>query len=322
MQTSSATILTALCALVAAAPARAQTESARPVRILVAAPPGTAADEQIRTLLPFLSTTLRRTLLVDNRGTGQGIPASETAARAEPNASTLLLGNSTTHAANPVLHQRLSYDPLRDFAPITQIASTGMIVAGHPRLPGNSLADLSSHARSVGAPLKLGGYEAVQQVAGEALARHLGFRLEPVLHPGSIPAMLALTAGRTDIALLTPYAARPHVHGARLKAYGITGTDRSSALPEIATLTEQGIDGYELPSWDGLFAPAGTASETVQTIHRAVVRALGEPQARSLYLELGITPVGSSPSEFAARVKRDLAIFRRIAGSREAGVRK
>lgn len=313
MTTPSAPVLLVTCALFAAVPAQAQTASARPLRIVVAATPASPADEQIRALAPAMESALGRGLLVDNRGGGQGIPASETVARAEPNGGTLLLGSSVTHAANPALHQRLPYDPLRDFVAIAQLASTSMVVAGQPRLPGSSIAELASHARSAAAPLKLGSFDPVAQAAGLALARHLGFKLQPVLHPASIPAMLALTSGAVDLSLITPYAARAHVHAERLKAYAVTGPGRSSALPEIATLAEQGIEGYDFPCWDGLFAPAGTPIEFVSAVQRSVVQALAAPKIRGLYRELGITPVGSTPAEFAAVVKRDIATFRRIA---------
>jgi len=294
-------------------PAHAQTASPRPLRIVVAATPSAPADEQIRALAPAMESALGRVLLVDNRGGGLGIPASEVVARAEPNGGTLLLGSSVTHAANPALHERLPYDPLRDFVAITQLASTGMVVAGQPRLPGSSITELASHARSATVPLKLGSFDPVAQAAGLALARHLGFKLQPTMHPASIPAMLALTSGAVDLSLITPYAARGHVHAGRLKAYGITGANRSSALPEIATLAEQDIEGYDFPCWDGLFAPAGTPVEIVSAVHRSVVQALGAPKMRGLYLELGVMPVGSTPAEFAAVVKRDIATFRRIA---------
>lgn len=313
MNTPSARAMLVACILPAALPVCAQTTSSRPLRVVVAAAPAAAADEQIRALLPHMSATLKRTLVVDNRGGGSGVPASEATARAEPNGATLLLGSSVTHAANPVLHERLSYDPLRDFVAVTLLAATGMIVTGHPRLPGSTIAALAAHAKCVAVPLKLGSHDAVEQLAGEALGRHLGFRLQPVMHKASIPAMLALTSGSVDLSLLTPYAARPHVHGGRLKAFGITGAERSSALPEIATLAEQGVEGYDLPSWDGLFAPAGTSQEIVNAVQRSAAQALGEPNVRRLYLELGITPIGSTAVEFAAILKRDIAAFRRLA---------
>lgn len=313
MITTSASVVVAACAFLAPMPACAQTASERPVRIVVASAPGSPADEQIRALVAFMSGSLGRALIVDNRGTGRGVPASETVARADPSGNTLLLGSSVTHAANPVLNEGLSYDPTRDFVPVTQIARTGMIVAGHRSLPGSSVPALAKHARSAPVPLKLGSHDIVEQAAGQALGRLLGFNLQPVMHQSSLPAMLALTSGAVDLSLLTPYAARPHVHGGRLKAFGITGFERSSALPEIATLAEQGIEGYDLPCWDGLFAPAGTPAEVVSAIHRSAAHALGTQSVRGLYLELGITPVGNTPAEFAAILTQDIAAFRRIA---------
>jgi tripartite-type tricarboxylate transporter receptor subunit TctC len=307
------TLLVTCAAVAAAMPAWSQTAAGRPIRILVAAAPSTPADEQIRVLQPTMSAVLGQTLIVDNRGASDGVAASEAAARASADGHTLLLGSSVTHGANAVLYGRLPYDPLRDFAPITQLSSTGLVVTGHARLPGGTLADLAAHGRTAAVPLKLGSHDAITEFAGAALAAHLGLKTVPVRFKSSLAAMQALGSGGVELALLTPYVARPPVHAGRLKAFGITGADRSSVLPEVPTLSEQGIEGYELPGWDGLFAPAGTPRELVEGVHKSVLRALSERLARNLYDELGITPVGSTPQAFAATVKHDLDAFRRLA---------
>lgn len=314
MITTRTHVLLAVCGLLAAAQAQAHAQSPaqRPLRIVVAAAPGSPADEQIRALAPALSESLGRNVLLDNRGFDRGIPAAQSVARADADGSTLLLGSSATHASNPVLHERLPYDPLRDFVAVTQLSSTGIVVVGAPRLPGSAVESLARYAAQAGR-LTLASGDAVEELAGRALGRRLGIELRTVRQASSIEAMAALRAGTVDLALRLPYAARPHVHAGRLKAFGITGSERSSALPEVATLGEQGIEGYDIPSWDGVFAPAGTPAAIVEAASRAVRQALGATAVRNLYRELGITPLGSPPASFAAVVKRDLAIFARFA---------
>lgn len=313
MRLPRAPVLLVACASLAAPQAHAQPATERPLRMIVAAAPGTATDEVARALLPGLGAALGRTVIIDNRGAMRGIAAAETAARADPNGTTLLLGTSATHAALPAINAKLPYDALRDFVAVSQIASIGMVVASHPRLPEGGMDALLRYARSAAAPIKLGSHDAVEQTAAEALGRQLGFRTESVMHKTGIAAMLALTGGTVDLSLLPPYAARPHVHAGRLRAYGITGTDRSSALPELPTFAEQGIAGYELPSWDGLFVPAGTPLDVVDAFQRGAIQALANARVRATFMELGIASVGSTPAEFAALVRRDLATFRRMA---------
>jgi len=133
-----------------------------------------------------------------------------------------------------------------------------------------------------------------------------------VRYKGSAPATQALVAGEVELSMLTPLAARPHVHAGRLKAFGITSADRSSILPEVPSMQEQGVTGYEFPFWNGLFAPAGTPKDIVDIVNKSVVHALRTPEVKTRYDELGLTAVGSTPEEFSAVVKRDVAKFRKL----------
>ena len=313
MQTLSMRVFAIVLALVLApAHAAAPEPAKRPVRILVGATPGGPSDVQIRLLLPTMSRVLGEVLIVDNRASANGVMASEIASRAAPDGHTLLVGNSGTHAVNATLYTKLPYDPIRDFTPVTQFSTTGLVVAGHPRLPGKTIHDLVVHAKPIPGKLNVGIPGATGELAGDALWIQLGIKMTNVRYKGSAPATQALVAGEVELSMLTPLAARPHVHSGRLKAFGVTSADRSSVLPEVPTLLEQGVKGYEFPFWNGLFAPAKSSKDRVQAVYRSVVQALNAPEVRTRYDELGLTPVGSTPEEFAAVVKRDVEKFRKL----------
>jgi tripartite-type tricarboxylate transporter receptor subunit TctC len=284
----------------------------RPVRILVGAAPGGPSDVQIRLLLPVMTEALGQVLIVDNRASANGVIASEIAARSAPDGHTLLVGNSGTHAVNATLYAKLPYDPIRDFSPISQFSTTGLVVAGHPRLPGKTIHDLVAHAKPSPGKLNVAIPGATGELAGDSLWIQLGIKMTNVRYKGSAPATQALVGGEVDLSMLTPLAARPHVHAGRLKAFGVTSAERSSVLPEVPTLIEQGVKGYEFPFWNGLFAPAKTPQDIVQAVYRSVVRALSTQDIRNRYDELGLTPVGSTPEAFAAVVKRDVEKFRKL----------
>lgn len=304
-------VLFALGLAVFAAGASAQT-LARPVRILVGSAPGGPSDVQIRLLLPVMTEALGQVLIVDNRASANGVLASEIAAKAAADGHTLLVGDSGTHAVNATLYTKLPYDPIRDFAPVSQLSTSGLVAAAHPRLPGHWIQDLAAHAKAHSGKLRVGIPGATRELAGDSLWAQLGIKLTKVRYEGSTPAMQALTSGEVDVSMLTPLGARPHLHAGRLKAYGITSAERSSILPEVPTLLEQGVDGYEFPVWNGLFVPASTPPAIVQALSKSVVAALADPDVRNRYEQLGLTPVGSSPEAFTQTVKRDVARFRKL----------
>lgn len=306
-----ATMLVACIVAMVASIAQAQQAAQRPLRILVGAAPSSLADEQLRVLSPALERALQRRIIVDNRAGAHGIVATEIGAKSNPDGGTLLLGNSITHAINATLYTRLPYDPIRDFTPITQISASGMIVVGQPKLPGNTLSELATYAQPSAGKLRVSVTDTVEQFAGDALWAHLGWKATNVQHKSSITAMEALRAGQVDLTLLTPAAARPHVHAGRLKAYATTGADRSPILPEVPTLQEQDVTGYEFPLWEGLFAPTHTPKEIIDAIHRGVAQALDDNGIRQRFDDLGVSAVGSTPQAFAAKVKRDLETFRK-----------
>jgi len=290
----------------------AQDSSKRPVRVLVASPPGGPSDTQIRLLVPKMSEVLKQTLIVDNRPSNNGVVAAEIASQAAPDGHTLMVGNSGTHAVNATLYRKLPYDPVRDFVPVSQFSTTGMIVAANPRLPGNSIHDLVALARKQPGKLNVSVAGATGELAGDALWFQVQIQITNVHYKGSSPATLALLTGETDLSLLTPLATLTYIKAGKLKAYGITSTERSPMLPDIPTMAEQGVQGYDFQFWNGLFAPAKTPDRVVRAMHKGVVQALQDPEVTKRFIALGLVIVGNRPEEFSAVVKRDVEKFRKI----------
>ena len=296
----------------ASAAAFAQISSTRPIRVLVASAPGGPSDVQIRLLVPKLSEVLGQTLIVDNRPSANGVVATDIASKAVPDGHTLAVGNSGTHAVNATLYQKLSYDPVRDFAPVSQFSTTGMVVAANPRLPGQSVKDLAAFAKDQPGKLNVAVAGATGELAGDALWFLLKLKMTNVRYKGSAPSTLALLSGEVDLSLLTPLAALIHVQSGKLKVYGVTSLRRSPVLPDLPTFAEQGVQGYDFQFWNGLFAPAGTPARMVRAANKGIVQALQVPEVKERFKQLGLVIVGNSPEEFSAVVKRDVAKFRKI----------
>lgn len=302
-----------LAATVAIAPAAlAQGTPGRPIRLIVTSAPGGPADVQGRLLVPKMTEVLGSTVVVDNRPSSNGVVGMEITARAAPDGLTLVIGNSGTVAINATLYANLSYDPERDFAPVTQLSTSGMIVAGHPRIPGTTIHDLAAYAKTRKGGLNIAIPGATGEAAGDALWRLLGVQMTNVHYKGSAPAERAVVTGEADVSLLTPLATATHLRGGQMKAFGITSAQRSPVLPDVPAVAEQGLPSYDIQFWSGLLAPARTPAPAVARIHHATVQALQTPEVRERFRQFGLVLVGNSPAEFREIVQRDIAKFRRI----------
>ncbi|MEK7875741.1 MAG: tripartite tricarboxylate transporter substrate-binding protein [Pseudomonadota bacterium] len=229
-----------------------------------------------------------------------------------PDGLTLAVGNSGTHAVNATLYAQLPYHPVRDFAPISQFSTTGLVVAANPRLPGRSVQDLVAFAKNQPGKLNIAIAGATGELAGDALWARLNLKMTNVRYKGSAPSELSLVSGETDLSMLTPLATLKHLQSGRLKAHGITSLQRSPVLPDVPTFAEQGVQDFEIQFWNGLFAPAGTPGRIVHAVNKSIVYALQAPEVKEHFKQLGLVIVGSSPEEFSAVVKRDVEKFRKI----------
>ena len=299
-------------ALVIASPTLASAQGQRPIRVLVASAPAGPSDVQARLLVPKMTEALSQTLIVDNRASNNGVYATEVCAKATADGYTICVGNSGTHAVNATLYKKLPYDVVNDFAAVSEFSTTGMVVAANPKLPGASLQELAAYAKKNPGKTNIAIPGATGQLAGDALWSRLQVEMNNVHYKGSAPSEMAVVAGESHIALLTPLASMNHIGGGRMKAYGITSAHRHPLLPNVPTVAEQGLPGYDFQYWNGLFAPKKIPDRVLRQLHKAVVHALHAPEVRERYTQLGLVVVANTPEEFAQVVKTDVEKFRKV----------
>jgi len=290
----------------------AQGGSGRPIRVIVPVPPGGPSDTAMRLIAPKMTEGLGRPLVVDNRPGANGVAGTDIAAKAVPDGNTLAVGNSGTQAINASLYRKLPYSPLRDFTPVTQLVTSGMVVAANPKVPGGSLAEFLNAARKQPGRFNVGIAGATGELTGDALWFQTGIKMNNVRYKGSAPTELAILAGEVDIAMLTPLATRQHIQSGKLKAFGISSSQRNPVLPDLPTVAEQGVTGFDFQIWHGLFAPKGTPDRLIRAVHREAVSALRVPEIKERFNTLGFVIIGNTPEEFAAIVRREVEKFRKI----------
>jgi tripartite-type tricarboxylate transporter receptor subunit TctC len=298
--------------------AAAQGTASRPLRVIVPVPPGGPSDTAARLILPRLSEGLKQLVVIDNRPGANGVAGTDIAAKAAPDGYTLAVGNSGTQAINASLYRKLPYDPLRDFTPIIQMVTSGLVLVANPKVGGVSLADFLAAARKQPGKFNVGVAGATGELAGDALWVLTGTKLNNVRYKGSAPTELAIVAGEVEVAMLTPLASVQHIGSGRMRAYGISSAQRSPVLPNVPTLAEQGIKGYDFQIWHGLFAPKGTPDRVIRAVNRETVKVLQVPEVRARFDQLGFVIIGNSPEEFAAVVKSEVEKYRKII--RESGI--
>ena len=290
----------------------AAAQNQRPLRVLVASAPAGPSDVQARLLQQRMSEALGRTLIVDNRASNNGVFASELCANAAADGNTICVGNSGTHAVNATLYKKLPYDVIRDFAPVSEVATTGMVVAANPKLPGTTLPDLVAYAKKNPGKINIAIAGATGQLAGDALWSRLVVEMNNVHYKGSAPSEMAVVAGESHISLLTPLATMNHIASGRIKPYGITSAQRHPLLPQVPTVAEQGVQGYDFQYWNGIFAPKKIPDRTLRELHKAVMHAIAAPEVKERFAALGLVIVGNTPEEFARVVKTDVEKFRKV----------
>ena len=289
----------------------------RAIRLIVPYPPGGAGDIVGRMLAARLTETLGQQVVVDNRGGGGQVIATELAAKAQPDGHTLFLA-SATHGINPGLRRgKLPYDTLKDFAPITLIAESPLVFVAHPSLGVANMKDLVAVARAKPGRINYassgpgtGGHLSV-----ELLKYHTGIDLVHVPYKGAGPALTDLIGGQVQMMCTSPLPAMPHVKSGRLKALGMTGRTRSRAAPDVATVAEQVVPGYESSLWYALLAPAATPQAIIKRVHAETVRILKTPEVTGQLLSQGAEPIGSDPQELrkfvAAEIERWTKVIER-----------
>ncbi len=307
--------------LAAAAPAVAQQDRAgawptRPITVIVAYPAGGANDIVARTVTERMRPTLGQPLVIENRGGAAGTIGATAAARAAPDGYTLFMA-AGAHTLAPALQRNLPFDIVADFAPISRVAASGYVLVTRANLGADSVAALIAMARAAPGRLNYAssGQGAPPHLAAVLFQEMTGTRMEHVPYAGDTPALADLAAGNVDLGFMSISAAKPLVESGRLRGLAVTGASRSTAFPNLPTIAEAGLPGYEMSTWWGLLASRATPPSVVQRVHAAVVAALAQPEVVARLRELGIDPVGSTPEEFAATIRENVAKFARIVQS-------
>ena len=294
--------------------AHAQSYPSKPVRMIVPFPAGGATDIVGRLIAQKLTESWSQQVIVDNRGGAGGTIGSDAAAKSPPDGYTMLIGTSSTHAVAPSLYAKLAYDPLRDFAPVTLIANATILLAIHPSLPAKSVRDLIALAKKQPDALAFAssGNGGISHLVGEQFKSVAGIRMLHVPYKGDSPALIDLVSGQVHLMFGTAVSFLPYVKSGRLNALAVTNPKRSPIVPEVPTVAESGLPGFEALQWFGILTPAGTPREIVAKINADVVKALRAPDVRERMTSLGAEVVGSTPEQFAAFVKADTAKWAKV----------
>lgn len=294
---------------------------ARPVRLIVPFPPGGSTDTVARVIGPKFAERLAQPVIIDNRPGAGGSLGVEIAAKAAPDGYTVVLGAAGALTINATLSKNPSFDPLRDLAPITLVGSSPFLLVADPAFPAATAREIVALAKAKPGVFTYasGGNGTAMHLSGELFKLMSGTDIVHVPYKGSGPAVAAAAAGQTSIAFADITSALSLMNAGRVKAVGVLSRERSSLAPEIPTLAETGLPGYESVGWFGLLAPAGTPGSVVARLNRDAVTVLNLPEVRERMTALALESWPSTPEEFGAYMKSENAKWAKVI--REAGIR-
>lgn len=298
-------------AVALASPAHAQ-EFPKNMRIVAGSAGGTGPDMIARLLAPKLGDALRNNVIVENRSGTNGIAASIFVARSTPDASVIMIGNAGTHGVNAALYKKLEYDPVADFAPITEIAAIPLALTVHPSVPAKSVKELIAIARASPGKLNVAIAGAAGELMGNALMVQSKTKMTNIHYKGGAAAALAVISGEADLVFTSYVVIAPHVQSGRLRVLGVSSAQRMPQLPNVPTIAESGMQNYEHEQWYGMFAPAKTPAALVQTLNREFVRLTQTPDVTERLLNTGHRIVAGTQQQLAARVRSEIDKTRQI----------
>jgi tripartite-type tricarboxylate transporter receptor subunit TctC len=297
----------------ASSTAASQSWPSKPIRFVVGFPAGGATDLVARTISQKLSDALKQPVVVDNRPGAASNIAAELVATSPKDGHTIFLGTVST-SINPSLYRKLAYDALRDFAPVTQVTSTPFLAAVHPSLPVRNIKDLIALAKSN--PAKLAYASAGSGSGGhlfvEMFAAMAQIKFVHVPYKGAAPATTATMSGETQVLFDNITTTLPVTRSGKLRGLAVTTAKRSAAAPELPTVAEAGVPGYDANAWFGIFVPAGTPQAIIERLHAETVKIVNLPDTRERFLSLGAEPVGSTPAEFGAFFRKEVAKWAKV----------
>lgn len=292
----------------------------RPIRFIVPLPPGGGNDALARIIAQKLTETLGQQVVVDNRGGASGMIGAQMAARSPADGYTLLLGQTQTLAVNPHLYSDIAYDPQKDFAPITLIASIPLVLVVHPSVPARNIDELVRLAKAQPGALNFAssGNGSGAHLAGELFKLMTNTDITHVPYKGTGPALTDLLAGQVQIFFSTLPSSIPYVEAATVRALAVTGAARSRVMPDVPTVAEAGVAGFEVAVRYGILAPAGTPPAILATLNREIGRVMQDDAVRSRLGSEGADALTSTPEEFASDIAAELAKWGKVV--REAGI--
>ncbi|WP_088279887.1 tripartite tricarboxylate transporter substrate binding protein [Ideonella sp. A 288] len=301
------TLLTLAAASLAPGLASAQARIDKPIKLVVPYPPGGTTDLLARAVAPRLSERLGQPVIVENRAGAGGAIGSQQVAKAPPDGSTLLFATIATHGIIPALKQPPPYDPVRDFAPVTLVAGTPNVLLANNDLPVRTLADLLALARAKPGNLNFGSTSqgGSPHMSGELLKLMARIDMVHVPYKGGGPMLLDLIGGQIQVAFDNLPSAMAHIQAGKVRALGVTTARRWPATPEIPTIAEAGVPGYEMSAWFGIVAPGGTPAAITTLLQREIAAILRLPEVEKQFLALGAEPGGMSPDDFTRFIAQD-----------------
>jgi tripartite-type tricarboxylate transporter receptor subunit TctC len=301
--------------------AQAQNYPVKPIRLVVPYPPGGGTDTLARPFAQRLAVELGQPVIVDNRGGAGGNLGMDFVARAPADGYTLLLALTPQLAVNISLFDKLPYDPRQDYAPITLLAEGPYLLVVHPSLPVNSVAELIALAKAKPGELNYAtsGNGSGAHMAAELFTSMTGTRMTHTPYKGGGQALNDVLSGHVQVLFVPPVSASQHVKNGRLRALGITATKASAGLPNVPTLSEAGVPGYDSSVWYGVLAPAGTPKDVVSKLNAAMLKVLKQPDFHALLVTNGIEPIGSTPIELSNYINKEITKWSKVIKS--AGIK-
>jgi tripartite-type tricarboxylate transporter receptor subunit TctC len=314
-----ATCVAALASLLAAG-ASAQTYPAKPVRIIVPYAPGGSTDVIFRLLAPRLGEILGQQVIIDNRPGAASTIGLEIVAKSPPDGYTVGV-NNIAYGANPAIYRKMPFDSEKDLVPVTLVSIVTMVASVHPSIPARSIKDLLALAKAKPATLTYGsaGNGSANHLATERFAHMAGIKLVHVPYKGGGPAVVSIVQGETSLLFATIPSAIQHFKTGKLVALAVSSAKRNSALPNLPTISEAGVRGYEAIEWQGIVVPAGTPQNVIRTLYQAIAKAAQVPETREKVAALGAEFVNSTPEEFEKFVKNELVVWSKVV--KEVGIK-
>jgi tripartite-type tricarboxylate transporter receptor subunit TctC len=293
----------------AAAGAFAQAYPSKPIHIVVGFPPGGGNDIIARLVGAKMQENWEQPVVIDNKPGANSIIAAEFVAKSAPDGYTLLVNATGGMSVNPVLYAKLPYDPLKDFIPISMVGSFPLVLVVNPSVPAKSVTELIAYAKANPGKLNYSSGSTAFQVASEMFKQMTGTDIKQIPYKGSVQSISAVMAGDVQMTIVDTPPLVPQIKSGRVRALAVTSARRAGAMPDLPTIAESGVPGYEMALWIGVFAPAGTPQDVAAKLNAEVARIVNLPDTREKLAGMGVEPLGNSSEQMAEWIRREIAKY-------------